>query len=258
MRNESGYTSDQDTDLMIFGLRPVLEALEEGKEIERIFIQRDLRNPLVHQIRTMLDKAGVHAVMVPIEKLNRLTRKNHQGIVCFLSSVTYYKASDVIPGLFESGINPVVLLLDRITDVRNFGAICRTAECTGVSTVIIPEKGGAPVNGDALKASAGALNRMSICREYNLKDTIGYLKESGFQIVGCSEKADKEVFQYTFDGPVCIIMGSEENGISPEYIKKCDALVKIPMEGKTASLNVSVATGMILYEVLRQKYSGNK
>lgn len=240
-------------DLMIFGIRPVMEAIEAGKEIERIFIQRDISGDLSKELRQLLAKNDIHPAVVPIDKLNRLTRKNHQGVVCFLSHVSYARVEDVVPGLFNQPQYPVVLLLDRITDVRNFGAICRTAEFTGVGAVIVPEKGAALVNGDAVKASAGALNRITLCREYNLKDTITYLKDSGFLIVGCTEKGEKATYEQQFDGPVCIIMGSEEDGISPEYLKRCDVLLKIPLIGKTASLNVSVAAGMILYEVLRQK-----
>ena len=256
MKEEAG--NGHNSDLMIFGLRPVMEAIEEGKDIERVFIQRDLRSPLIFQLKTLLKEAGIHPVTVPIEKLNRLTRKNHQGVVCYLSSITYFKLSDVVPGLFEQGVDPVLLLLDRITDVRNFGAICRTAECTGVHAVVVPEKGGAPANGDAVKSSAGALHRISVCREYNLKDAIDYLKDSGFRIVGCSEKGADYTYDFDFNGPVCIIMGSEENGISSEYLKKCDNILRIPMEGKTASLNVSVAAGMILYELIRQRSISEK
>jgi len=159
--------------------------------------------------------------------------------------------------MFEKGVNPVVVMLDRVTDVRNFGAICRTAECAGAGGVIIPERGGAAVNGDAVKASAGALHRIPVCREHNLKETIDYLKDSGFQIVGCTEKGASELYSHSFDGPVCIIMGSEENGISDEYLKRCDAMVKIPMEGSISSYNVSVAAGIVLYEVMRQKLNSD-
>jgi 23S rRNA (guanosine2251-2'-O)-methyltransferase len=245
-------------DLMIFGIRPVIEAIAAGKEVERIFVQRDLSGDLAKELRQVLASNNIHASLVPIDKLNRLTRKNHQGVVCFLSQVSYCRVEDVVPGLFNNPKYPVVLLLDRITDVRNFGAICRTAEFTGVDAVIVPEKGGALVNGDAVKASAGAINRIVICREFNLKETIQYLHDSGFYIVGCTEKGDHAVYEHQFDGPLCIIMGSEEDGISPEYLKKCDARLKIPLIGKTASLNVSVAAGMILYEVLRQKLISKK
>lgn len=245
--------NDREDDTMIFGIRPVLEAIDAGKEIERVFIQRDISNPLARELKSKLADNSINYTAVPIEKLNRLTRKNHQGVVCFISQIGYCKIEEVVPGLFEQSRFPLVLLLDKITDVRNFGAICRSAECMGVDAVIVPEKGGAPVNGDAIKASAGALHRIVVCREFNLKKSIDFLKESGFAIAGCTEKADKSLFEENLDRPLCIIMGSEEDGISPEYLKRCDFLLKIPTTGKTASLNVSVAAGIILYEITRQR-----
>ncbi len=254
MKRETFESGNSESDYtLIFGVRPVIEAISSGKELERIFIQRDLHNPQIRELRNLLTENNLTFQMVPVEKLNRITRKNHQGVVGFLSLVSYGKTEDVVPGLFEKVEFPLVILLDRITDVRNFGAICRTAEFTGVGAVIIPEKGAAQINGDAIKASAGALNRIVVCREPNLKETIQYLKDSGFAIVGCTEKGTTPVFDFQFDSPVCIILGSEEDGISPEYLKRCDARLAIPRAGSTASLNVSVAAGMILYEVMRQR-----
>lgn len=244
--------SDED-DNMIFGVRPVMEAIDAGKEIEKIFIQRDSNNPLSRELRKMIADHNIPFSMVPVEKLNRLTRKNHQGVVCFIGYVAYHKVENIIPALFEKSQYPLVLLLDRITDVRNFGAICRTAECLGVDAVIVPERGGAMINGDAVKASAGALNRIAVCREFNLKNTIQYLQDSGFMVAGCTEKATENCFKVNLNRPLCLILGSEEDGISPEYLKRCDVLVKVPISGKTASLNVSVAAGMLLYEVTRQR-----
>ena len=200
---------------MIFGIRPVMEAIDAGREIERLFIQRDIQNPQARELKRMLADRNIPFTAVPIEKLNRLTRKNHQGVVCFTGLISYFKAEAIVPQLFEKSTYPLLLLLDRVTDVRNFGAICRTAECMGVDAVIIPEKGGAMVNGDAIKASAGALHRIRVCREYNLKNTIDYLRDSGFMVVGCTEKAEKVAFDESFNQPVCLIMGSEEDGISP-------------------------------------------
>jgi 23S rRNA (guanosine2251-2'-O)-methyltransferase len=252
MNTESNtdHTADQST--MIFGTRAIMEALDAGKELEKIFIQRDLNNPLIKELKSMLVSKGLHFQSVPGDKLNRLTRKNHQGVVAYLSMVSYFRIEDLIPELFESNRYPVLFLLDRITDTRNMGAICRSAECFGVDAVIIPERGGALVNGDTVKASAGAINRIRICREPNLKTVIDYLHDSGFKVVGCSEKSSGTLYDYVFDSPVCIIMGSESDGISPEYMKRCDGLVKIPMDGKTASLNVSVASGIVMYEISRQ------
>ncbi len=243
----------REEDTMIFGIRPVIEAIDAGKEIERVFIQRDINNPLARELKTRLAEMEINYTAVPIEKLNRLTRKNHQGVVCFISQISYCKIEQVVPSFFEHSRYPLVLLLDRITDVRNFGAICRSAECMGVDAVIVPEKGSAAVNGDAIKASAGALHRIVVCREFNLKKTIDFLKDSGFAVAGCTEKAEHPLFTENLDRPLCIIMGSEEDGISPEYLKKCDFLLKIPTIGNTASLNVSVAAGIILYEITRQR-----
>lgn len=240
------------TESMIFGTRVVIEAVRSGKELDRILIQRDIKNPLIMELKTVLKEFGLAFQAVPVEKLNRLTRKNHQGVVAFLSPVSFYHIDQLVPSLFTADRFPVLLMLDRVTDVRNFGAICRTAECFGVNAVIIPERGSAAITGDALKASAGALNRINICREPNLKDTISFLKESGYTVVGCTEKAKQSLYDFRFEGPVCLIMGSEGDGISGEYLKRCDQLLSIPMAGQTASLNVSVAAGIMMYELVRQ------
>lgn len=240
------------TESVIFGTRVVIEAIRSGKELDRILIQRDLKNPLILELKSLLKESGFAFQAVPVEKLNRITRKNHQGVIAFLSPVSFYRVDQVVPSLFSSDRYPVLLMLDRITDVRNFGAICRTVDCFGIDAVIIPERGSAAITGDAVKASAGALSRISICREPNLKETITYLKESGYTVVGCTEKANKPLYDYTFDGPVCLIMGSESDGISGEYLKRCDQLLSIPMAGHTASLNVSVAAGIMMYELMRQ------
>lgn len=190
---------------------------------------------------------------MPVEKLNRLTRKNHQGVFAFISPINFHKTDNVIQDVFEKGENPLFIILDRVTDVRNFGAIIRTAECSGVQAVIVPEKGSAAINGDALKTSAGALHNIPICREFNLKATIEYLKNCGLQIVGCTEKTDDMIYQPDFSVPTAIIMGSEKDGISPEYLKLCDHKAKIPINGTISSLNVSVSAGVILYEAVRQR-----
>lgn len=252
MMADNNNFHDADSATMIFGTRAVMEALDAGKEIEKIFIQRDLNNPLLKELKVMLQDLGVHYQAVPSDKLNRLTRKNHQGVVAYLSLISYYKIENLIPDLFQSDKFPVLFMLDRITDTRNMGAVCRSAECFGVDAVIIPERGGALVNGDTVKASAGAINRIKLCREPNLKNVIDYLHDSGFKVIGCTEKASGSLFDFKFNSPVCIIMGSESDGISPEYLKKCDELIKIPMIGKTASLNVSVASGIVMYEICRQ------
>jgi 23S rRNA (guanosine2251-2'-O)-methyltransferase len=190
---------------------------------------------------------------VPLEKINRLTRKNHQGVFAFISPIDFHNIEDVIPKLYEEGKNPLVLVLDRITDVRNFGAIARTAECAGVDAIIIPEQNAAAINADAIKTSAGALHTVTVCRTWNLKLALQFMKESGIQLVGCTEKTQDNMYKPNYTPPTAIIMGSEEDGVSPEFLKMCDAKAKIPMSGKIASLNVSVATGVILYEAIRQR-----
>lgn len=238
---------------LIFGTRAVIEAIEAGKDIEKILLQKGLSNELFHQLRKALHGTTVPFQFVPPEKLKRITEKNHQGVIAYLTEITYYDTEELLATVFEKGKIPLVLILDRITDVRNFGAIARSAECAGVDFIIIPARGAAQINGDAIKTSAGALHKIKVCREDNLKNTIDYLKESGLQIVSCHEKTDNYFFNADFKKPTAIIMGSEENGISGEYLKRSDIQVKIPMVGSTASLNVGVATGIVLFEAVKQR-----
>lgn len=238
---------------MIFGLRPVIEALKAGKEIDRLFVQNGLKNELFGEMMGMLKKHDVQYQYVPLEKLNRLTTKNHQGVVGYISSIEYHKIADVLPAVFDTGKMPLVLILDRITDVRNFGAIARTAECAGVDAIIIPSRGAAQINADAIKTSTGALHKIPICREENLRQVIDFLRESGLQVIACTEKTKEQYYEIDMTLPVAIIMGSEENGISSEYLKLADSHAKIPLMGEIGSLNVSVATGIILYEAVRQR-----
>jgi 23S rRNA (guanosine2251-2'-O)-methyltransferase len=240
---------------MIFGLRPILEALGAGKGLERIYLQKGQRNSITQEISELAHTAHVPVALVPVEKLDTLTRKNHQGAVAFLSAITYAPLDNIVADIYEKGKTPLLLVLDRITDVRNFGSIARNAECMGVDAIIIPTRGAAQINGDALKTSAGALNLIPVCRENNLKDTINFLQQSGIQVVACTEKSDLDLTAPSLDmtGPTAILMGSEEDGISPEYLKKADVRVKIPMAGQISSLNVSVASGIVLFEVLRQR-----
>lgn len=240
-------------DNLIFGTRAVIEALKAGKDIEKILLQKGLSNELYNQLRQALRGQTVPLQFVPPEKLKRITDKNHQGVVAYLTEITYYQTEDLLSSVFESGKTPLLLILDRVTDVRNFGAIARSAECAGVDFIIIPSRGAAQINGDAIKTSAGALHRMKVCREDNLKNTLEFLKESGLQIVACHEKTENLIYDADFKKPTAVIMGNEENGISNEYIKRSDVQVKIPMTGEIASLNVSVATGIVLFEAIRQR-----
>jgi 23S rRNA (guanosine2251-2'-O)-methyltransferase len=238
---------------LIFGTRAVIEALEAGKEIEKILLQKGLSNELYHQLRNALQGKNIPLQFVPPEKLKRITSKNHQGVIAYLTEITYYHTEDLLPEIFEKGKIPLLLILDRVTDVRNFGAIARSAECAGVDFIIIPSRGSAQINGDAIKTSAGALHRIPVCREDNLKNTIEFLKESGLQIIACHEKTEHLIYDADFKKPSAVIMGSEENGISGEYVKRSDMQVKIPMPGKISSLNVSVATGIVLFEAVKQR-----
>lgn len=245
--------SDYENKKMLFGTRAVIEAIKSDKEIDKLFLQNGINNELFRELLHLVKEKNIPFQYVPAEKLNRLTGKNHQGVAGYLSAITYYKIENLLPQLFEEGKTPLLLILDKITDVRNFGAICRSAECAGVHAVIIPSRGSAQINADAIKTSAGALHKLQVCRENNLKTTIDYLKESGLKIVACSEKADHYFFDTNLDIPLAIIMGSEEEGISGEYLKRSDVCVKIPMAGTIASLNVSVAAGIILFETIKQR-----
>jgi len=238
---------------LIYGTRAVIEAIEAGKEVDRILVQKGLSNELYNQLRKALRDRSIPIQVVPPEKLRRLSQGNHQGVIAYLTEVTYYNLEDTLTHVFETGQLPLVLILDRITDVRNFGAIARSAECAGVQMIVIPSRGAAQINGDAIKTSAGALHRIKVCREDNLKDSLEYLKQSGLQLVSVHEKTNNAIYDVDFKQPTAIIMGSEENGISGEYLKRSDLQVKIPMIGKTASLNVSVATGIVLFEAVKQR-----
>jgi 23S rRNA (guanosine2251-2'-O)-methyltransferase len=237
----------------IFGTRTAIEAIRAGKEVDKIFIQKGLNNELFSELRKLITEGNIPHQFVPIEKLDRITGKNHQGVICFLSEITFHNIENLLPGIYEKGAVPLLLILDKVTDVRNFGAICRTAECSGVNAIIIPSRGSAQINADAVKTSAGALQIIPVCREENLKNTIIFLKESGVQIIACTEKTDDYYYSLDFTQPTAIIMGSEEDGISGEYLKLCDHKAKIPLLGEIQSLNVSVACGVLLYEVVKQR-----
>ena len=237
----------------IFGIRAIIEAVEAGKTIDKLFIQKGLHNDLFAELWKLVREKRINYKHVPLEKINRLTRKNHQGVFAFISPIDFHNIEDVIPKLYEEGKNPLVLVLDRITDVRNFGAIARTAECAGVDTILIPEQNAAAINAYAIKTSAGALHKVTVCRTWNLKLALQFMKESGIQLIGCTEKTQDDMYKPNYTTPTAIIIGSEEDGVSPEFLKMCDARAKIPMNGKIASLNVSVATGVILYEAIRQR-----
>lgn len=238
---------------LIYGTRAVIEAINAGKEIEKVMIQSGLSNDLIKELIGLARQNQVPYTFVPAEKLKRMSTKNHQGVICLLSSVSYSSLDNIIHKAFSEGREPFVLILDRITDVRNFGAIARTAECAGLDCVVIGEKGSAPITSDAMKTSAGALNYLPVCREKDLKQTVKLLRESGIKVIACTEKAAKNIYDLEISGPVAIILGSEEDGVSDVLLRDADELVKIPMKGKIGSLNVSVAAGIAVYDIVRRR-----
>ncbi len=238
---------------MIFGIRAVIEAIEAGKDIDKVIVKRDLQGELFRELQDVIRIYDIPMQRVPIERINRITRKNHQGVIAFTSAVTYQKIEDIIPMLYEEGKTPFIVVLDGITDVRNFGAIARTCEVAGVDAIVIPARGSVSVNADAIKTSAGALHSIPVCRENSLKDAISFLKNSGVKIVAASEKAAINYTESGLNVPVAIVMGAEDEGVSNDIIRICDDLVKIPQFGTIQSLNVSVACGVMIYEVIRQR-----
>ncbi|MDR0206191.1 MAG: 23S rRNA (guanosine(2251)-2'-O)-methyltransferase RlmB [Bacteroidales bacterium] len=237
----------------IYGIRPILEAIESGKTIDKVFIQKGLHGDLFKDFFIKVRHRKIPFQYVPVEKINKITRSNHQGVVAFLSAIEYHSIFDIIPSIFEECRIPFIVILDKVTDVRNIGAIARSAECAGVDAIVLPLKGGAQLNEDAVKTSSGALLKMPICRHSNLVEVINFLKESGIEVIGIYEKAEKMYFNKDFTKPLCIIMGNEYEGIAWDYLRECNDSIKIPMMGTIESLNVSVATGIILFEVVKQR-----
>jgi len=237
---------------MIYGTRAVIEAILAAKNIDKVMIQSGLSNDLIKELIAVARTNNVPVAFVPPEKLKRLSTKNHQGVICLLSSISFASLDNLIFKAYNEGREPFFLILDRITDVRNFGAIVRTAECAGVDGIILAEKGNAPITSDAMKTSAGALNHVPICREKDMKKTLKLLHENGIRLVACTEKTDKSIYEVNLTGPLALILGSEEDGISDTVLRDSDELARIPLKGKIESLNVSVAAGIALYEAVRQ------
>ena len=238
---------------MIFGVRAVIEAIEAGKEIDKILVKRDIQSDLSKELFAALKDRFIPVQRVPVEKLNRITRKNHQGVVAFIAAVTYQKSEDLVPTLFEEGKVPLFVMLDGVTDVRNFGAIARSAECAGAHGLIVPMKNAAPVNAEAVKASAGALNRIPVHRAGSIRNTLKYLSETGMQIVAATEKSRTLIYDADLGKPTVIVMGSEDKGISKEVLKLCDVQLAVPIIGSIESLNVSAAAAVLLFEAVRQR-----
>jgi len=238
---------------MIFGIRAVIEAVQAGKDIDKILMRRDMTSELSRELFNALTGRKIPVQYVPIEKLNHITTKNHQGVVAFISPITYQNIEDIIPGIYEEGRMPFIVVLDGVTDIRNFGAIARTCECAGVDAIVIPTKGGASINPDAVKTSAGALLTIPVCREENLGNALKFLVSSGIKLVAASEKATKNYTTASLKEPIAIVMGSEDEGVNSDHLRLCDEMVSIPMLGSIGSLNVSVAAGILIYETVRQR-----
>ena len=255
MEKRKNMIQNKNDGQLIFGTRAVLEAIHAGKEIDRIFIQKDGQTDILKELISEAAKRKVPYLKVPAEKLNRITRKAHQGVIAYLSAIHYASIDNVINGTFEKGKDPLVIILDRVTDVRNFGAIARTAECAGADCIVIPDRGSALINSDAMKTSAGALNHIPVCREKNLMGAINFLKNSGLKVVAATEKTDTEMYDIELKGPLALVFGSEEDGISEEILSVVNERLKIPLFGKIESLNVSVSVAVVLYEAVRKRVS---
>ena len=238
---------------MIFGIRAVIEAIEAGKDIDKVLVKRELSGELFMELQQLLREREIPMQRVPLERIDRVTRKNHQGVIAFTSAVAYQKLEHIIPLLYEQGKNPLILVLDGLTDVRNFGAIARTCEVAGVDAIVIPSKGSVTVNADAVKTSAGALHSIPVCREQSLREAIIFLKNSGLKVVTATEKASAYYTESDLTLPVAIVMGAEDTGVAADHLRVSDELVRIPQFGTIQSLNVSVAAGVLIYEVIRQR-----
>jgi 23S rRNA (guanosine2251-2'-O)-methyltransferase len=239
----------------IFGIHAVQEAIRAGRDLDRVLVRRGAGSDLIKSLMKDLRRVGVPVQQVPVEKLNRLTGQNHQGVIAFLSHISYGDITTLLPSIFEKGEDPLILLLDGVSDVRNFGAIARSAECAGVHAIVIPATGSAAINADAVKTSAGALHRIPVCRHRDLLSVMKFLSESGLRLFAATEKASETVYNTDMSGPSGLILGSEDTGISARLMKITDYWVSIPMKGTISSLNVSVAAGVILFEMVRQRYS---
>lgn len=240
-------------DNQIFGIRAIIEAIQAGKEVDKVFIQKDAQGDLMRDLMKTMKANKINFTYVPVEKLNRLTSKNHQGAVASIAPISFVDLETLVINIFESGKTPLFLILDQLSDARNFGAIIRTAECTGVNGIIIGKQGAAPVNGDTVKTSAGAVFNVPICKVEHIKDAIFYLQGSGIKTIAATEKTDDSIYDLSLIEPLAIIMGSEDRGVNPSVLKIVDEKAKLPMFGTISSLNVSVACGAFLYEVVRQR-----
>lgn len=237
----------------IYGIRAVMEAINANEPIDKVFIQRGLKGSLAKELEILLRKNGIKANYVPLEKLNHITKNNHQGVVANISPIPFHELETLVEDVITKEKQPLFLLLDQLSDVRNFGAIIRTAECSGVHGIIIQKKGAAPVTADTIKTSAGAAFKVPIVKVDHIKDAVYYLQGSGVKVVAATEKTESDLYQIDYTGPIAIVMGSEDRGISPSTLKAVDDLASIPLLGEIGSLNVSVACAIFLYEAVRQR-----
>lgn len=238
---------------MIFGIRAVIEAIEAGKEVDKILMKRELQGDLSRDLFSIIKGTNIPLQRVPQEKLDRITRKNHQGVIAFISAVTYQKLEDIVPFLYEEGKVPFIVLLDGVTDVRNFGAIARTCECAGVDAIVLPTRNSVSVNADAMKTSAGALHTLPVCKENSINEALKYLKNCGFKVIAATEKATVDYTEAEYTDPVALVMGGEDMGVAMDNLRICDEMVSIPVLGNISSLNVSAAAAVLIYEVVRQR-----
>ena len=243
----------QNTSDVIYGIRPLIEAINSGKEIDKVIVKKGLSGELVQELMSLLRSRGIVPQYVPAEKFGQFGQRNHQGVIAYISPVDFEPIEEVVARLWEDGKTPFIVIPDSVTDVRNFGAIVRSAECAGAHAVVFPSKGSARIGADAVKTSAGAIHHIPICRVHSLKSTISFLQQSGIKVVAATEKSSKLYTQTTMSEPIAIVMGSEDTGISENALKMADELISIPINGKISSLNVSVASALIMYEVVRQR-----
>lgn len=238
---------------LVIGLHPVIEAINSGQNFVKVLFKTGLRGEGFQECFSLVRKFNIPFQYVPMEKLNGITRANHQGVIAIISPIPYQDISHILPAIYENGKEPFLLLLDGITDIRNFGAIARSAEAAGVDAIIIGSKKAAMINSDAVKTSAGALNRIPVCREENIERAIRFLKDSGIEVFGATEKAVTSCFDAHYNGPTALVLGAEDTGLSEGVLKEVHSLIKIPMIGSISSLNVSVACGIILFDMVRKK-----
>lgn len=240
---------------LLIGIRPLLEAVEAGRDIDKIYLQKNLKGQLFQELWSVIKEHRLPYTVVPKSRLDKFTRQNHQGVLSQLSAVPFQDWRNVLQHVYEQGRDPLFMVLDRVSDVRNFGAIARSLEAAGADALIIGDRNSAAVNADAMKTSAGALQHLPLCREHNLNDTLREMRESGLRVIGVTEKAERTAFENDLAGPLALVMGAEDKGIAPERLKLCDELAKLPLSGKVKSLNVAVAAGAIIFETIRQRNS---